>query len=222
MRPKLRHHPRDHPNQENHARNDKSDKSSPDDLAAMTTEFGAKLRMTAHPESACDGQLTIYRWAFDIAPSDISTLAVTVGRAYVTDAMRLAYPGARVSDKIPPEQGTTRKGDFGEMIAQGIYSTRMGPHRALQQAPTGQAGGQSHSAGAGQPLPDHHARHPVGEAFPNGPPGTRYPRRHRTQPRGPSASFRRLQRWSAAVAIGRRFAGTACGASGWGGCPDSR
>lgn len=93
--------------------------------------------MTAHPESACDGQLTLYRWAFDIAPSDISTLAVTVGRAYVTDAMRLAYPGARVSDKIPPEEGTTRKGDFGEMIAQGIYSTRMGrtvPFSKLQLA----------------------------------------------------------------------------------------
>lgn len=103
----------------------------------MTTELGSKLRMTAHPESACDGQLTLYRWAFDIAPSDISTLAVTVGRAYVTDAMRLAYPGARVSDKIPPEEGTTRKGDFGEMIAQGIYSTRMGrtvPFSKLQLA----------------------------------------------------------------------------------------
>lgn len=92
----------------------------------MTSEFGAKLRMTARPESACDGQLTVYRWAFDSAPSDIPTLAVAVGRAYVTDSMRLAYPGARVSDKIPPAEGTTRKGDFGEMIALGIYSTRMG------------------------------------------------------------------------------------------------
>lgn len=103
----------------------------------MTTEFGAKLRMTAQPESVCDEQLTIHRWAFDIAPSDISTLAVAVGRAYVTDAMRLAYPGARVSDKIPSEQGTTRKGDFGELIAQGIYSTRMGrtvPFSKLQLA----------------------------------------------------------------------------------------
>ncbi|MFC4369255.1 DEAD/DEAH box helicase [Citricoccus nitrophenolicus] len=103
----------------------------------MTTEFGAKLRMTASPESACDGQLTIYRWAFDSALSDIPTLAVAVGRAYVTDAMRLAYPGARVGDKIPSEEGSTRKGDFGEMIAEGIYSTRMGrtvPFSKLQLA----------------------------------------------------------------------------------------
>lgn len=137
VRPKLRHHPRDHLNQEDHACNDKSGKSSPDDFAPMTTEFGAKLRMTARPESACDGQLTIYRWAFDSAPSDIPALAVAVGRAYVTDAMRLAYPAARVSDKIPPEEGTTRKGDFGELIALGIYSTRMGrtvPFSKLQLA----------------------------------------------------------------------------------------
>lgn len=103
----------------------------------MTTEFGAKLRMTAPPEQACDGQLSIYRWAFDVAPSDIPTLAVAVGRAYVSDAMRLAYPSARVSDKVPPEEGTTRKGDFGELIAQGIYSTRMGrtvPFSKLQLA----------------------------------------------------------------------------------------
>ncbi|MDX2355974.1 DEAD/DEAH box helicase [Dietzia sp. PP-33] len=62
---------------------------------------------------------------------------MAIGRAYVTDAMRLAYPAARVSDKIPPEGGTTRKGDFGEMIALGIYSTRMGrtvPFSKLQLA----------------------------------------------------------------------------------------
>lgn len=91
----------------------------------MTTEFGAKIRMTARPESTCDGQLTVYRWAFDSAASDAPALAVAVGRAYVTDEVRLAYPNARVSDKIPSKEGTTRKGDFGEMIAHGIYSTRM-------------------------------------------------------------------------------------------------
>lgn len=102
----------------------------------MTTEFGAKLRMTASPEGACDGQLTVCRWAFNVSPSDIHTLAVAVGRAYVTDAMRLSYPAARVSDKIPPA-GKTRKGDFGEMIAWGLYSTRMGrivPFSKLQLA----------------------------------------------------------------------------------------
>lgn len=120
------HHREITPGQEKHARNDKSDQSTPGILTAMTTEFGAKLRMTARPENACDGQLSVYRWAFNISHSDVPTLAVAIGRAYVTDAMRLAYPAARVSDKIPPAEGTTRMGDFGEMIAQGIYSTRMG------------------------------------------------------------------------------------------------
>lgn len=102
----------------------------------MTTEFGAKLRMAAPPEGACDGQLTVFRWAFNVSPSDIHTLAVAVGRTYVTDAMRLSYPAARISDKIPAE-GKTRKGDFGEMIAWGLYSTRMGrivPFTKLQLA----------------------------------------------------------------------------------------
>lgn len=123
--------------QESHARYNATEESSSVGLAAMTTEFGAKLRATADPELTCDGQLTVYRWAFDVTPSDIPTLAVAVGRAYVTDAMQLAYPDARVSDKIPPEEGTTRSGDFGEMVARGIYSTRMGrtvPFSKLQLA----------------------------------------------------------------------------------------
>lgn len=103
----------------------------------MAPEFGAKLRMLVQPEKVCEGQLTVYRWAFEVSPFDIPTLAVAVGRSYITEAMRLAYPNASVSDKIPPADGSTRKGDFGEMIAQGIYSTRMGrnvPFSKLQLA----------------------------------------------------------------------------------------
>lgn len=91
----------------------------------MTTAFGAKLRATAPPELACDGQLTVYRWKFDVAPSEVAFLAVDVGRAYVPDEMRLRYPTASVSLKVPTSD-TVRKGDFGEMVAAGIYSTRMG------------------------------------------------------------------------------------------------
>lgn len=105
----------------------------------MTSEFGAKLRMASQPERVCEGQLTLYRWTFEIDPSDIHALAVAAGRSYVTENMRLMYPDARVSLKIPSEDGTTLKGDFGEMIAQGIYSTRMGrnvPFSKLQLAKT--------------------------------------------------------------------------------------
>lgn len=91
----------------------------------MTTEFGAKLRATAAPEPACDGQLTVHRWTFDVAASDVSALAVDVGRAYVPDEMRLAYPKASVGPAVPTLDNV-RKGDFGEMIATSVYSTRMG------------------------------------------------------------------------------------------------
>src|SRR5690625_4601312 len=103
----------------------------------MTTEFGARLRQSGDPRTICDGQLTVYRWEFTCTPSDIPALAVEVGRTYVSDVMRLEFPTASVADKIPHKHGTTRKGDFGEMITHGIYSTRMNrdvPFSKLQHA----------------------------------------------------------------------------------------
>lgn len=78
----------------------------------------------------------MYRWVFDPARMDLPELARTVGRAYVTADMMLAYPQARLSDKVP-QSASVRKGDFGELIAQGLYSTRMGrevPFTKLQLA----------------------------------------------------------------------------------------
>lgn len=89
-----------------------------------TNEFGARLRLTSQPESTCEGQLTIYRWNFDVSAEALTSLSVAVGRAYVSDPMIMAYPQARVRDKVPAS-GTIRKGDFGELVAMGIYSTRM-------------------------------------------------------------------------------------------------
>ena len=91
----------------------------------MSTEFGARLRLVSGPETTCDGELSVYRWVFDPARMDLPELARTVGRAYVTADMMLAYPQARLSDKVP-QSASVRKGDFGEFIAQGLYSTRMG------------------------------------------------------------------------------------------------
>lgn len=104
----------------------------------MTTEFGALLRAAAAPEAACDGQLTVHRWTLNVAPADIPALAVEVGRSYVNEAARLAYPKARVRDVVPTAD-SVRKGDFGEMVAMGIYSTRMGrtvPYTKLQLTKT--------------------------------------------------------------------------------------
>ncbi|CCH75322.1 hypothetical protein BN11_640003 [Nostocoides australiense Ben110] len=102
----------------------------------MTTEFGARLSLLGEPERGCDGQLTVFRWALRVDPGDVAALAVAVGRSYVTDAARLAYPGARVGNAVPGAD-SVRKGDFGEMVAMGIYSTRMGrtvPYSKLQLA----------------------------------------------------------------------------------------
>lgn len=102
----------------------------------MSTEFGARLRLVSGPETTCDGELSVYRWVFDPARMDLPELARTVGRAYVTADMMLAYPQARLSDKVP-QSASVRKGDFGELIAQGLYSTRMGrevPFTKLQLA----------------------------------------------------------------------------------------
>ncbi|SEQ74537.1 Replicative superfamily II helicase [Microlunatus flavus] len=107
----------------------------------MTTAFGAKLRATARPELTCDGQLTVFRWTLDVTPRDIATLAVAVGRAYLPDDERLAYPNASVGPTVPTYD-SVRKGDFGEMIAAGIYSTRMGrtvPYSKLQGKPVANA-----------------------------------------------------------------------------------
>jgi superfamily II DNA/RNA helicase len=102
----------------------------------MTTEFGALLRAAGAPERACDGQLTVHRWTLSVALDNIPALAVAVGRAYVTEQARLAYPNARVGNRVPRDDNV-RKGDFGEMVAMGIYSTRMGrtvPYSKLQMA----------------------------------------------------------------------------------------
>lgn len=80
--------------------------------------------------------MTIYRWTLSVEPSDIPALARDVGRAYITEAARLLFPNAEVRDVVPTAD-TVRKGDFGEMVAMGIYSTRMGrtvPYTKLQLA----------------------------------------------------------------------------------------
>lgn len=102
----------------------------------MTSAFGARLRLSRQPERTCDGQLTVFRWTFECPAEALADLALALGRAYVSDPLLLEYPQARVGDKVP-RSGTVRKGDFGELVTMGIYSTRMGrevPFTKLQLA----------------------------------------------------------------------------------------
>lgn len=102
----------------------------------MTLEFGARLRQVGPTESACNGQLTIHRWTLAAAPADIAAMARDVGRSYITETARLAFPRALVLDAVPTSD-TVRKGDFGEMVGMGLYSARMGrtvPYTKLQLA----------------------------------------------------------------------------------------
>lgn len=127
--------PVDTPNQEHHVRFDQPT-GPPTDVHAVTSEFGARLQQAAATESACDRQLTIYRWTLSVSPSDIPALARDVGRVYITEAARLLFPNAEVRDAVPTAD-TVRKGDLGEIVAMGIYSTRMGrtvPYTKLQLA----------------------------------------------------------------------------------------
>lgn len=102
----------------------------------MSSAFGARLRLARQPERACEGQLTVFRWNFECPAEGMAELAKAVGRAYVSDQLLLNYPKARVGAKVPTP-GTVRKGDFGELVTMGIYSTRMGrevPFSKLQLA----------------------------------------------------------------------------------------
>lgn len=107
----------------------------------VMSAFGGCLR---HRETSreCGGRLTVVRWDFAPGDDDLGALAVEVGRHYVSDAARLATPGARVGPKVPTAD-TVVAGDFGEMLTRAIYTARMGmqvPFNKLQSMkPVGEA-----------------------------------------------------------------------------------
>lgn len=106
----------------------------------MTAQFGACLRLTAS-ELVCSGTLEVHRWTLDVEADDIAALARDVGRSYVRDDARLRTPHARVEPRLP-QTDSVRKGDFGELVAMGIYSQRMGtvvPYNKLLLKPVGGA-----------------------------------------------------------------------------------
>lgn len=82
------------PDQESHARFEQPGARQLEVFAAVTAEFGARLRQAAPPERACDGQLTVHRWTLTVGPAGIAALARDVGRAYITDAVALDDPPA--------------------------------------------------------------------------------------------------------------------------------
>lgn len=103
----------------------------------MRSEFGARLRLAGPVESVCDGQLEVFRWSLSVDAGDAADLAIEVGRSYVSDQALLATPAASLGSKVPAAPNV-RKGDFGELVAMGIYSARMGamvPYRKLLLKP---------------------------------------------------------------------------------------
>jgi hypothetical protein len=91
----------------------------------VTSVIGAHLKQSDEPSLACDDRVTIYRWRFGPADGHAQDIALAIGRAYVTDQARLATPSATVGSRVPSKDNV-RAGDFGEMLAMAVYSTRMG------------------------------------------------------------------------------------------------
>lgn len=96
----------------------------PTTVRAMTAEFGARLRLTSS-ELACDGTLEVHRWSLDVDAAGVAALARDIGRSYVRPDARLLTPSASVKNKVPTDPNV-RKGDFGELVAMGLYGARMG------------------------------------------------------------------------------------------------
>lgn len=90
----------------------------------MMSAFGARLRLRATTRH-CGGLLTVHRWEFAPGEDDLPDLAIEVGRAYVSDAARIATPRAGLAPKVPTNDNVVA-GDFGEMLTRAIYGTRMG------------------------------------------------------------------------------------------------
>jgi superfamily II DNA/RNA helicase len=73
----------------------------------------------------CGGHLSVHRWRFTPGDDDLHALAVEVGRQYVSEAARLATPGASLANKVPARDSVVA-GDFGEMLARAVYTRRVG------------------------------------------------------------------------------------------------
>lgn len=98
----------------------------------MTFSFGAALRSMG-TTTALDGRMRIYRWRLDAAEVPSRDLARHVGQAYVNAKSRWANPSGATRPRMPDKDTTTRKGDFGEIIAAMLYSQRLGRHVPFQK-----------------------------------------------------------------------------------------
>ena len=98
----------------------------------MTYGFGAALRFQ-RKASAADGRVQIYRWRLDMAAVPSCDLARHIGAAYVNAKSRWSHPGADTLLRLPPQGTTTRKGDFGEIIAATLYTQRLGRYVPFQK-----------------------------------------------------------------------------------------
>jgi hypothetical protein len=110
---------------------------------AVESQLGAYFSSSGIKRMACDGRVEFYTWGLNPATAGfVRTVARRLGEAYVLPAERLKYPHAPLSVRLPGPEGTTRKGDLGEVLAAALFSRRIGravPFEKLSLKPVGGA-----------------------------------------------------------------------------------
>lgn len=88
---------------------------------------------------ALDGRLKVSHWSFAVdAPGFYEAASALVAAAYVDAKAAWTYPAASLGPRLPKAGTTSRKGDFGEIVAGILYSQRLGrpvPFQRIESKP---------------------------------------------------------------------------------------
>jgi hypothetical protein len=91
------------------------------------------------PREVLGGRLKVTEWTFAVdAPGFVEAAAALVAAAYVSARAAWDYPEAPLAHRLPKQGTTSRKGDFGEIVAGVIYSQRLSrpvPFQRLENKP---------------------------------------------------------------------------------------
>ena len=84
-------------------------------------------------------RMTMVEWDLSCDAANFDEVMVAlIASSYISDAASLSYPQADLANKLPPKGSTSRKGDFGEILAGVLFSHRVGydvPFQRLTQKP---------------------------------------------------------------------------------------
>ncbi|HET7690749.1 MAG TPA: DEAD/DEAH box helicase [Nocardioidaceae bacterium] len=93
---------------------------------ATASQLAAYFQLAADLRVA-EGRIHLCRWTMDPSvPGFVDTVARRLGEAYVSPMQRLQHPDWPLKPRLPSAEGTTRKGDLGEVLAATLFSRRMG------------------------------------------------------------------------------------------------